>query len=527
MWKCSKCEAMVEDTEKLCPVCGEACPEEEATEDVEELTTPVAEETEEVEADFEENEEVEDVEEDFEETEEVEDAEEDFEETEENFEDVVTFDDEPLVWVCETCGAECDGDVCPECGQERPEDEMIVDFVPKKNNKIYGFVIAVAVVVAITVGIFTFFFLNRNVDKTGEGNTITYADIDNSIDCIIGSDTALKINGMDVPSSVFEALYATTAVLYQQEYCVNQYTGMEEISKLDNFKWTDIADKETNETHRQKVIAKTINTCNQVYSLLSLGEQFGVAPSQVELEKVDEQIEQQKASYGKEFEKLIKLSGYKNVDQYKEILIMDTKYQAVIADMENNPDRYIGEDTSKYNNEFLSTVSLKPILIYFEEEEEIDEDAEEAEADAEETDTEEAEEPEEKGLTPKEAKKKAEEVVKKANKGKDFDKLMDEYSENGTSSQDPITISRGSMIKQFPGVKEFENFEKVAFALKVNEVSKPVKAPNGYFVLKRVATISDATAYAIETSKVSVNKSFIDDLKITVSYKKLYDESNK
>ena len=43
MWKCSKCEAMIEDTEKLCPVCGEACPEEEANEEAEELTTPVAE----------------------------------------------------------------------------------------------------------------------------------------------------------------------------------------------------------------------------------------------------------------------------------------------------------------------------------------------------------------------------------------------------------------------------------------------------------------------------------------------------
>ena len=503
MWKCSKCEAMVEDTEKLCPVCGEACPEEEATEEAEELTTPVAEETEEVEI-----------------TEEIEEA----EEIEEDYEDVVTFDDEPLVWVCETCGAECDGDVCPECGQERPEMEAIVDFSPKKNNKIYGFVIAVAVVVAITVGIFTFFFLNRNVDKTGEGNTITYADIDNSIDCIIGSETALKINGMDVPSSVFEAIYATTAVLYQQEYCADPTTGFDNISMLDSFKWTDIADKETNETHRQKVIAKAVNTCNQVYSLLSLGEKFGIAPSQVELEKVDEQIEQQKESYGKDFDKLIKLSGYKNVDQYKEILVMDVKYQAVLTDMQNNPDRYIGEDMEIYNNDKLSSVSLKPILIYYEDEEEIEE---EADSSAEETDTEEAEEPEEKGLTVEEAKKKAEEIVKKVKKGEDFDKLMDEYGEDGTSSQEPITISKGSMLKQFPGIKEFENFEKAAFALKVDEVSKPIKAPNGYFVLKRVVTISDATAYAIETSKVSVNKSFIDDIKITVSYKKLYEESNK
>jgi hypothetical protein len=130
-------------------------------------------------------------------------------------------------------------------------------------------------------------------------------------------------------------------------------------------------------------------------------------------------------------------------------------------------------------------------------------------------------------LTVKEAKKKAEEIVKKVKKGEDFDKLMDEYGEDGTSSQEPITISKGSMLKQFPGIKEFENFEKAAFALKVDEVSKPIKAPNGYFVLKRVVTISDATAYALETSKVSVNKSFIDDIKITVSYKKLYEESNK
>ncbi len=512
MWKCSKCEAMVEDTEKLCPVCGEACPEEENEVVVETLTPPTAEETEEIFAESVSEEEIE-------ETEEIEEIEETQEDVFEDSLDVVTFDDEPLVWVCETCGAECDGDFCPECGQERPQEEAIVDFVPKKNNKIYGFVIAVAVVVAITVGIFTFFFFNRNVNKTGENNSITYADIDNSIDCIIGSETALKINNIDVPSDVFESVFATSALIYQQEYCVDEYTGLEDISKLDNFKWTDIADKETNETHRQKVIAEAINTCNQVYAILSLGDKFGVAPSQLDLEKVDEQIEQQKAGYGKDFENLIKASGYKNIEQYKEILIMDTKYQAVLSDMENNPDRYIGEDTSKYNTDKLSTISLKPILIYFEEE--IEEDTEETDVSEEET-----EEPEEeKGLTEKEAKKKAEEVVKKAKKGEDFDKLMTEYSENGTSSSKPITLSRGSMIKQFPGSKEFENFEKVAFNLKVDEVSEPIKGPNGYYVLKRVATISDAILYAVETSKVSVNKSFIDDLKITVSYKKFYDEN--
>ena len=100
MWKCSKCEAMVEDTEKLCPVCGEACPEEEANEEAEELTTPVAEETEKVEI-----------------TEEIEEA----EEIEEDYEDVVTFDDEPLVWVCETCGAECDGEHYSARSDGRPQ----------------------------------------------------------------------------------------------------------------------------------------------------------------------------------------------------------------------------------------------------------------------------------------------------------------------------------------------------------------------------------------------------------------------
>lgn len=480
MWKCSKCEAMVEDNEKVCPVCGEAFEADE--------TETVTEETISVDAETNPEETVDEtVLDDTAETEEIDE--------EEYCEDIVTFN-EPQVWTCATCGAECEEDQCPSCGQLKPEEEPIVDFVPQKNNKIYGFVIAVAVVVAITVAIFTYFFLNRFVDKTGENHTITYQDIENSIDCIAGDKLSLKINGIDVPTSTFETIVASSAVVYQQQLCTDNM-GFVSTSKLDNFKWTDIADKETNKTHKQIVMENAVNYCTELYSVISMGKKFNIQPSQVALEEIDKQIEDHKKNYGKDLKKLLKMSGYKDVAQYKEALLLYADYQAVVDDMDANPDRYIGKDMTIYNEADPSAISLKAILIYIDKENGVDKAA---------------------------AKKKADKVLKKAKKGEDFGALVEEYDENGSTASDVMKITKGQMTAQFP---EFDEFEKVAFKLDIDEVSKVIEAPNGYFILQRVATVDDAITYTTDNSKVSVNKSLLEDMKITVSFKDLYDEENK
>lgn len=468
MWKCSKCGAELEDNETSCPQCGEECPNGEVSEDCDEVLPEEVAETAEAVGEASET---------------------------ENSDNVVTFD-EPEKWICENCQEECCEDMCPICGQPKPEDEAVLDFAPKKKSKIYGFVIAVTAIVLVTVAIFVYFFTNRCVNKTGE--TITYQDIENSIDCIVGDKVALKINGIEVPRTVFETVLASHAISYQQELCTDQTTGEIDISKLDGFKWTDIADEKTKETHKEKVLAQAVTYCNEMYSVISMGKKFDIEPSQVALEEIDKKIDEQKETYGDDFERLLKLSGYKNVDQYKEGLVVYAKHQAVIDDIEANPDKYIGKDTSIYNGDNISTVTLKPIMIYFSEED---------------------------GTTKEDAKKKAEEVVKFAKEGKDFDKLIDEYDESNDSSSEPLTITKGSLVGQFPDIKEFETFEEQAFKLDINQVSNPIEMPHGFFVLKRVSSIYDAIAYTTDNSKILANKSLFDDLKITASFKALYEES--
>ncbi|MDK2801624.1 MAG: foldase protein PrsA [Clostridiales bacterium] len=76
-----------------------------------------------------------------------------------------------------------------------------------------------------------------------------------------------------------------------------------------------------------------------------------------------------------------------------------------------------------------------------------------------------------------EAKRKAEEIYARIKAGEDFDKLMNEYSEDDglKTYPDGYTFGRGEMVPEF---------EEAAFSLSVGEVSDIVKTDYGYHIIK-------------------------------------------
>ena len=86
----------------------------------------------------------------------------------------------------------------------------------------------------------------------------------------------------------------------------------------------------------------------------------------------------------------------------------------------------------------------------------------------------------------KEAKKKADDIYKQLKDGADFDKLMNENSEDPglQSSPDGYVFGKKQMVPEF---------EETAYALKEGEFSKPVETSFGYHIIKREPVkISDA-----------------------------------
>ena len=91
-----------------------------------------------------------------------------------------------------------------------------------------------------------------------------------------------------------------------------------------------------------------------------------------------------------------------------------------------------------------------------------------------------------KSASDKEAKAEAERILKQLKSGKDFDELMNAYSED-TGLQiapDGYTFTTGEMVKEF---------EDAAFSLDENEISDVVKTSYGYHIVKRLplAELSD------------------------------------
>lgn len=59
-----------------------------------------------------------------------------------------------------------------------------------------------------------------------------------------------------------------------------------------------------------------------------------------------------------------------------------------------------------------------------------------------------------------------------------------------------------------------EEFETAAFALKLNEISEPVKTDYGYHVIMRIPGLYEIQGYWVEQAKVSENKGNLDKVSV-------------
>lgn len=114
----------------------------------------------------------------------------------------------------------------------------------------------------------------------------------------------------------------------------------------------------------------------------------------------------------------------------------------------------------------------------------------------------------------------ANEVKSKLDAGGDFSELAKEYS------TDTTTAESGGDLGYFSSGDMVAEFEEVAFALGVNEISAPVKTENGYHIIK-VVDHQEAKEANFEDSKEEIKDTLMNDkmsTEYTVWLKELKEE---
>lgn len=233
-----------------------------------------------------------------------------------------------------------------------------------------------------------------------------------------------------------------------------------------------------------------------------------------ELYKDDAEIEKQtnsyveyiKSMYTDNWEKTLKNAGYDSEEAFKEETRLNFQRERAVDDyLKEN----IKEDEIKkyYDEETVGDIKASHILIKVKS----DEDTE--------------------GLSDEDAKAKAEELIKKLDEGADFAELAKENSDDTGSAVEGGNLgffNKGAMVAEF---------EKAAYALKVNEYTKePVKTTYGYHIILKT---DEADKQSYEDSKETIIAKILEKKKeddknyqvntlkaIREKYKLKFDDSN-
>lgn len=115
--------------------------------------------------------------------------------------------------------------------------------------------------------------------------------------------------------------------------------------------------------------------------------------------------------------------------------------------------------------------------------------------------------------------KTAKEVLAKLKEGTEWDELAKTYSQDYYAE---AKDKDGSDLGYFGHDEMDETFEKAAFALKVGEISEPVKTEHGYHIIK-VTDKAEAKESTFETAKEQVKKTLLDEAMKT-EYSAWYEE---
>lgn len=190
-------------------------------------------------------------------------------------------------------------------------------------------------------------------------------------------------------------------------------------------------------------------------------ENLDTEDAEVYADSIIEQYRAQYKNYDITFEEDLKNSGYKNVDEFKQVVMNSYLYNEIA-------EKYLKESITEkelkdyYNNHVSDELNVKHILIA----PDVDQDATS----------------DEKKKAEKEALNKAKDLIKQLEKGADFDTLAKE------NSDDEGSAANGGAINNVIKDKYVTEFWNAAYELKVNEYTKePVKSAYGYHIILKVS----------------------------------------
>ena len=108
-------------------------------------------------------------------------------------------------------------------------------------------------------------------------------------------------------------------------------------------------------------------------------------------------------------------------------------------------------------------------------------------------------------------------LLNKIKNGEDFSVLAEQYSD------DPGTSSSGGDQGYYKKGTLFPEFEEVAFQLEINEISRPVRTPIGFHIIK----LLDKKGEQIHTQHILsiVNKTAFDEKRLLVELEEIYKQT--
>ena len=297
-----------------------------------------------------------------------------------------------------------------------------------------------------------------------------------------GDDVLIKVGNTEITKQDFrQYLVQANTQVYNEFIVENEISDEYELDS--KFSWTD------ENISRSKEIALRDATDEAV--LLDLAEQYGITLSDEDKATIDSYVESVKESYGSDYENAVKSNGFATEEDFVKALQRSRIASDMAAKISEDPEKYTGgKDVSKYSDE--STVSAQHVLIAFDY---TDEDGKDAER------------------TDEEALSLAKTVKRKADGGEDFGKLMEKYNDDLGEPAEGYTFGKGEMVPEF---------EDAAFALKIGEISDPVKTVYGYHIIKRVAGITEILGFIEENTKVEVDNDALAGIPIELAAERPY-----
>lgn len=417
-------------------------------------------------------------------------------------EEVETATDEDVIgdeWQTETVETEEEETLTEE------ELEVISAAKKKKRNIIIAICAAVAVVIAFAA------YWVCSVEGVGENTIVTTALMEtegvdaksdniryeNPVMAAVNSftdkkDAVMTIGGKAVDGNVFE--YVSNVMAANCVYSLIQTGALTDVSAMD---WNKSAfETKMNYTEYAKGLAT--DRLIPIYALVAEGEKRGIKLTDEEKEELSKQLEEIKAQYGDDFETALKQNGYPNETAFVEMQKLQKLSEKTNVDIEADLSKYVSNDELKKAVGDAEKVTVKHILVAFDEEGLGDVTDEKKAA----------------------AKKEAEEVLKKLNEGGDFDKLMEEYNDDPGATPEGYTFADdGTMVQQFTDA---------SFALEIGETSGLVETSYGYHIIQRMErtfTIDDYLAYLVKNADVRIRKGNYKKAKLTADFDLMFGTS--